>query len=246
MPFRQPWAAYASVAYAALVLSGIATPAHAQRHDSAQPSTQSDAQTSAAARFQRVQRQYRAAKTFRITFEQTLSNPLTGSTSSARGELVSERPNRFAITFTEPSTGDRIVSDGTSIWLYLPSSAPGQVIKLPAGSGQSAMSDPIGHILTASSSQYHLADAGRATVSGHAVHGVTLTPTGSDPWFTKATVWIDDADDAVRRIDTNEASGVTRQVVLVAQTTNVSVPRATFTFTVPPKVRVVDQRTLGN
>src|SRR5436190_1567385 len=67
-------------------------------------------------------------KTARATFEQTVTNALTGSSADARGEFQQQRPNRLAIRFTDPA-GVRIVSDGASVWVYLPSSAPGQVVK---------------------------------------------------------------------------------------------------------------------
>ena len=73
-------------------------------------------------------------KTARATFEQTVTNSLTGSSATARGEYQQQRPNRVAIRFTDPA-GDRIVADGASVWVYLPSSAPGQVVKRSASDG---------------------------------------------------------------------------------------------------------------
>ena len=59
-------------------------------------------------------------KTARATFEQTVTNSLTGSSANARGEYQQQRPNRVSIRFTDPA-GDRIVADGASVWVYLPS-----------------------------------------------------------------------------------------------------------------------------
>ena len=70
-------------------------------------------------------------KTARATFEQTVTNALTGSSATARGDFQQQRPHRLAIRFTDPA-GDRIVADGASVWVYLPSSAPGQVVKRSA------------------------------------------------------------------------------------------------------------------
>ena len=82
----------------------------------------------------RAARQYRAARTVRATFEQTLTSPATGTVYPARGEYFQSGGSRFALRFTEPS-GDAIVNDGTSLWLYLPSAAKGQVIKMPSQAG---------------------------------------------------------------------------------------------------------------
>ena len=82
----------------------------------------------------RAVKAYSKVKTARASFEQTLTNPLTGNTQVARGELQQRTPGRLAITFTDPK-GDRIVNDGRAVWVYTPSSAPGQVIKLSPAAG---------------------------------------------------------------------------------------------------------------
>src|SRR5207249_9889997 len=53
-------------------------------------------------------------KTLRATFEQTVTNPITGSALASKGELQQRKPGRLAITFSEPE-GDRIVVDGTNV-----------------------------------------------------------------------------------------------------------------------------------
>jgi outer membrane lipoprotein carrier protein len=208
----------------------------------AQSAPERSSSTSAAARFARIQQQYRAATSFRLDFQQTVTNPLTGSTSTSRGQLVSKRPNRFAITFSEPATGDKIVCDGESLWLYLPSSAPGQVIRMSVESQGSALADPVGAILSAPANHYRATDGGSATIEGHAAHAITLTPSAPDPLFTSATVWVNDRDGSLARVDTRDVTGVERKIVIVKQAKNVSIPSSAFTFTPPKGVRVVDQR----
>jgi len=251
MPYRRFGAAYAALAICVGATSFVALRAGAQS-TSRESAAKTPARTASAtatpearARFERVQQRYRSAKSFRITFDQTLSNPITGGSSTSRGELVSQRPNKFAITFRQPVSGDEIVCDGQWVWVYLPSSVPGQVIKFSAAGARGATADPIGRILTAPADQYRLADAGQGTVAGHATHAVTLTPTTSEQFFTTATVWIDDADGSVRRIDVTETSGVSRQLVITKQATNVSIAPGTFTFTPPTKVRVIEQGAPG-
>ena len=74
---------------------------------------------------------YKNVRTVRTPFEQTLTNPVTSRVSTARGEMILQRPGKISFGFTNPS-GDRIISDGKFVWIYLPSSAPGQVIRQPA------------------------------------------------------------------------------------------------------------------
>lgn len=180
-------------------------------------------------------------KTARATFEQTITNSLTGSTGSARGEFQEQRPNRLAIRFSEPA-GDRIVSDGSTVWVYLPSSAPGQVIKRSASDASAIPLDITGEFLTDPRSRYAVTSAGSASIGGHAAHALALTPKAeTQAPFTKATIWVDDDDGLIRQFETIEQSGVTRRVRITSLELNVPVERNTFSFTPPPGVRVVER-----
>src|SRR5205809_6386632 len=53
---------------------------------------------------------------------------MIGTPDTTRGRLYQMRPSRFAMRFTAPK-GDRIVADGRFLWLYTPSTTPGQVIR---------------------------------------------------------------------------------------------------------------------
>src|SRR6188474_2656773 len=77
----------------------------------------------------RAQAAWSRVKTLRATFEQKLTNPITGSALTSLGALQQRKPNRLAITFSDPA-GDRIVADGQFVWVFLQSATPGQVLKL--------------------------------------------------------------------------------------------------------------------
>src|SRR5207237_8561476 len=59
---------------------------------------------------------------------QIIDNPMLGDPDTTRGRLYQQRPNSFAMRFSDPKN-DRIVADGRRLWLYTPSSTPGQVIR---------------------------------------------------------------------------------------------------------------------
>jgi outer membrane lipoprotein carrier protein len=180
-------------------------------------------------------------KTVRGTFDQTVTNPLVGSSASARGDYAQERPNRLAIRFHAPMS-DAIVADGKAVWIYLPSSAPGQVIKRSAADRASVPIDLTGQFLDSPRERYDIAAAGTRTVDGHAAHALTLVPKTNRPApFTTATVWIDDDDSLIREFEETENSGVVRYVHLTSVETNVVVDRAAFTFVAPAGVKIVDQ-----
>jgi outer membrane lipoprotein carrier protein len=181
--------------------------------------------------------------TVRGTFEQTVTNALTGSSANSRGTYAQERPNRLAIRFDQPGS-DAIVSDGKNLWIYLPSSAPGQVVKRAATDRSAMPIDLTGQFLDAPRKKYDMVAAGTRTVSGHPAHGLTLVPkAGTSAPFTKATVWIDDDDALIREFEETEASGVTRHVRLTSVEPNAPVERSQFTFSVPKGVKIVDQTT---
>jgi outer membrane lipoprotein carrier protein len=180
-------------------------------------------------------------KTARASFEQTITNSLTGSSANARGEFQQQRPNRLAIRFTDPA-GDRITADGTFIWIYLPSSQPGQVIKRSAADGGAVPLDITGEFLTDPRTRYVVTGAGTGSVSGHAAHALVLVPKeGTEKLFDKATIWVDDDDGLIRQFEVAETSGVTRRIRITSLEPNVAVDRSAFSFTPPAGVRVVER-----
>ena len=174
----------------------------------------------------------------RATFDQTITNPLTGTTASAKGEVVmTKSPNRFSVRFTDPA-GDRIVADGRSVWVYVPSTNPGQVVKLPMGAAGTGP-DVVNDLLERTRAKFTVSDAGTATIGGRATRAVQLVP--KDPkQFTKAIVWIDTTDASVRQFELTEGTGLVRRIRLTSFERNVTVPESAFAFTPPKGVRVYD------
>jgi outer membrane lipoprotein carrier protein len=195
---------------------------------------------------QRAVAAYRAAETISARFDQTVSNPLTDRTLATSGELMRQSPNLLSITFSG-SNPDRIVSDGATLWVYLPSSAPGQVIKVPAAVGKTGLLvDPMGQILSAPIASYTISDAGSATIRGRATHAITLVPRSRAALFTKATLWIDDSNGLVRQLESTEPGGLVRRITVTRFRTNVAIPRSTFRFAPPANVRVIDGTRMVN
>jgi outer membrane lipoprotein carrier protein len=180
-------------------------------------------------------------KTARATFEQTIENPLTGRTLTASGEYQQQRPGKLSVRFSQPAN-DRIVADGTRLWLYLPSTTPGQVIRTSLKSGGSGTVDLTAQFLTAPRTRYTITAAGTADVSGRATHAFKLVPKQQESAsFQTATVWIDDADATIRQFEVTEPSGVVRRVRLTSFKPNAPVDASAFTFAVPEGVRIVDR-----
>jgi outer membrane lipoprotein carrier protein len=189
----------------------------------------------------RAARQYRAARTVRATFEQTLTSPATGTVHSARGEYFQAGTTRFALRFTEPN-GDAIVNDGTSLWLYLPSTARGQVIKMPSQAG--AGLDVLAELLSAPKADYVTVRMRDERVDAHATTVFALSPNKADMPFTRATLWIGKSDALIWQLETVEQSGLVRRVRFTSVRTEVDLPADALVFTVPAGVKVIDSGSL--
>lgn len=200
--------------------------------------TVAGAQTPADAALDRAVAAYHKVQTLRASFDQSLNNPVTGRSSRASGELLIKRPGRVSVRFSGPS-GDRIVSDGKYVWVYLPTSAPGQVLRAHASDSQGTGMDVSTELLTAPRTKFDVADAGAATVNGRATRIVVLTPR-TPRNYTKARLWIDDADGIVRQLELTENSGVVRTIVFRTIQLNAKVSASAFKFEVPKGVKVYD------
>src|SRR2546428_2552868 len=124
------------------------------------------------------------------------------------------RPSRFAMRFAVPK-GDRIVADGRYLWLYTPSTTPGQVIraKIPAvgTTGPNLIGQFVEHPHERYRASYRRADSlpeGMADV-------VALVPKQGDQPYSAAVILVGRSGGLVRGPENHEEpraapSGVVR------------------------------------
>ncbi len=223
--------AFAAVVAGVASVATLASPALAQRAGSSA--------------LDRAVATYAHVATMRGTFEQTLTNPLTGTSAVARGEFVQERPSHLDVRFTDPS-GDRIVADGRWVWVYVPSATPGQVMRVPVnearsgGGGGTVSVDFISQLLTDPTARFTVTGEHPDTVGNRQTTAVTLQPRDPGDQITRATLWID-AEGVVRQFEVTDASGTARRIRLLTEAFNGRVDRSAFAFRPPPGVKVVDQ-----
>jgi outer membrane lipoprotein carrier protein len=181
---------------------------------------------------------YGKLNSMRAEFRQTLTNPLTGNSQTTSGVILRKKPNLLSINF---DTGDRVAADGSNLWVYLPSSVPGQVVRMPYTGANASAIDPAEQFLSSPRSRFTLTSGGAANVGGRSTHIVTLTPKRGNSAFTSAKVWIDDADSSIRQFDVETANGLKRHVMITSFTANPEVSNSSFRFAVPKGAKVVDQ-----
>ncbi len=219
---------------ASLVLLAAGAPLGAQ---GSQPAA-SDTSTSL---LDRAARSFVSARSVRALFEQTLTNPNTNSSHVSRGEFFQGGAMHFAFRFTEPA-GDAIVSDGSALWVYLPSTAKGQVLKMPGEAGHAF--DFLTQMLTAPREHYTVKALPDSTIGSHDVSVYALTPKEATAPFTRSTLWVGREDALLWMMEAVESSGLVRRVQFSGIRTNVEMPKGALTFVVPDGVQVIDQAAL--
>ncbi len=197
--------------------------------------------TAALALYQKAAVRFANARTIRAGFEQTLISPISKTPRVSRGEMLQRPPSRFAFRFTDPA-GDAVVADGAALWVYLPSSAKGQVLKLPREVGGAF--DVVARLLNNPGDKNQVRVVPEADmVGGEPVRLFSLTPRSDGAPFQSAKVWIG-ADALVRQIEIEEPGGLRRRLRFSNMRLGARLPRDAFVFTVPAGVRVIDQAAL--
>lgn len=209
----------------ALLFLVSAPPAHAQ-----------DAQ----AIIGRSARVYRSLRNLTADFVQVIDNPMIDSAQS-KGTLVQSGPAKLAMRFSDPP-GEAIVIDGEHVWVYTPSTVPGQVIRMSVPNGGPVYGyNLLAWFLDRPSERYQPSYVRTEQRGGHPVDVIQLVPTVPDMPFSKAVIWLDQGDGLPRRLEIQEESGAQRTLDLSHIRVNQSLPESTFSFKVPKGVRVVDQ-----
>jgi outer membrane lipoprotein carrier protein len=188
----------------------------------------------------RSSRVYRSLSSLTADFVQLIDNPMIDSAES-RGKLVQAGPDKLAMRFTDPP-GEAVIIDGRSVWVYTPSTTPGQVIRMSVPSGGPIYGyNMLAWLLDRPAERYTASYLQADVVGGRSMDVVELVPAVPDLPFEKAVLWLDRADGIPRRLEITEHSGATRTLTLSKVRVNQSVPDSTFRFAVPSGVRVVDQ-----
>ncbi len=187
---------------------------------------------------QRAEATYASLASLRATFEQKVEVPLLEKSRTGIGTWYQKGSGRFKMDFTDPA-GDVIVSDGTSVWFFHPSTHPGQVIRsdIDATAAGSGIADLQGRIFADARSRYEADHVADAVVDGRLTHEIVLTPIGTSP-YRQVRVWIDAGSYLVRRFEIAERNETLRDIRLRDLQPNVPIPDSVFHFDPPPDADV--------
>jgi outer membrane lipoprotein carrier protein len=194
----------------------------------------------AAAIIGRASKVYRSLGSLQANFVQVIDNPMIDSAESS-GTLVQAGPAKLAMRFTDPR-GEAIVIDGRHVWVYTPSTVPGQVVRLAVPSGGPVYGyNLLAWLLDRPAERYKASYLRSERLNGRTADVIELVPAVPDLPFDSAVVWLDRENALPRRLEIHEQSGATRTLSLSQIRVNEQVAERTFTFKIPSGVRVVDQ-----
>ncbi len=196
----------------------------------------------ASALLERTSALYAGSRSLRAEFTQKVKNPLTESLTSSAGTYLQRGPGVFDVSFTQPS-GDRIVSDGKTLWVFVPSATPGQVLKLPVGANAPGGVDLVGQFFTSPSKKFGVTDGGVVAVGAASQRKLVLVPKG-DVGFSRAVLWVEPATGVLKQLEVTEHSGLVRTLSFTSIDRGAKLPTGAFGFVVPRGITVVDQAAL--
>ncbi len=185
---------------------------------------------------------YAAVQTLRAEFTQLVSDPMLDDTQTTRGEFLQQRPNKFAMRWTQPR-GDLIVADGQYLWVYLPSSAPNQVVRsslASPGATEGMGADIVAEFLDRPQARFTVTFARAEAALGRAADVLAMVPRDRNAPYRRVLIWVDRQDALVRRVEITDATGAIRRLTFDRLRTNTAIPPAMFSFQPPRGARVVD------
>ena len=180
---------------------------------------------------------YRDVRSMCSDFEQVMDVRLLRRTIHSQGRVCQERPNRFAMRFSDPE-GDLVVSDGEYFWVYYPSLNEDQVIRYPMARRPGGY-DFFREFLSDPASKYRATDGGSEDVGGKLCRIVELDPTG-DAAYRHARLWLDPETDLICKLEIHQENSTVRTLTLRAVRINPVLDAREFAFVVPDGARVVD------
>ena len=178
-----------------------------------------------------------ALRTLRAEFVQEVHNPLLERTTTGRGRLLYKSPDRFRIAYSDPA-GDLVVHDGAHVWIYLPSTQPGQVIRQDAE--VSGVRNPLTYLRDLRG-RFTAREAGVEPIAGRAADKLVLAPRTADAGFDEIVAWVDRASGLLRRVRTTTEDGVVTTYTFTSLERNVELGDGPFRFTPPRGIEVFDQ-----
>lgn len=181
---------------------------------------------------------YEDLDAFCADFEQERVVPLLNQRTRSAGLLCQMRPGYFLMDFSDPE-GDRVVSDGESLWIYYPSVDEDQVIRTRLG-GAGGTFDFHAEFLEDPTRRFDARYLGTETITGRSTHVIALEPRETVA-YEEAKVWLEVDRGLIRKVEIVEENDSVRRVVLSNIQVEAGLDPSRFSFEPPPGAQVLDR-----
>lgn len=201
------------------------------------PSAAQPARLGLPAVVEKVQKKYDGAVDFRAAFNQTLTNATFKRRTSSTGEVLLKKPGRMRWNYKTPET-KTYVSDGEVLWLYEPEDKQAFKQELKGSQLPAALAFLTGKGKL--SEEFDITIASSPPVGTARDYVLALSPKQAQPQVKSLLFVVDPDSFFVRETFIVDAQGNTNDILFSDVKINVHLPEATFHFTPPAGVRIVD------
>jgi outer membrane lipoprotein carrier protein len=185
----------------------------------------------------RVQKRYDGATDFRASFNQTLTNTAFKRRSPSTGEVLLKKPGRMRWNYKTPDP-KMYLSDGDLLWLYEPEDKQAFKQELKTSQLPAALAFLTGRGKLAS--EFDIAFAKDKGLGGPRDYVLALSPKQPQAQIKSILFVVDPETFFVRETLIADAQGNTNDLLFTDIKINTHLPDATFRWTPPAGVRVID------
>lgn len=183
----------------------------------------------------KVRNRFRDMKGYQANF--VITTVKSGKTSVQRGVLKYKNGNKMLVLFTSPH-GQKIVSDGSRMWIYIPSM---NVVAEQDLKSDGGLFDSTGSGLQRLFSKYHYRFDSKEQpqeLNGKKYYTLFLKQKESRSGYRTMKLWVSE-DFIITRAEGHTAAGKKVTIEFNNIKTDVSLPNSAFSFDIPSRARVI-------
>lgn len=183
-----------------------------------------------------VQKFYDGTTTFSADFAQTYTVKAYNQTKNSTGHVIFNKPGKMDWTYKDPA-GNRVVSDGTTVWVYEASNKQMYQQTVSQAQYPAALAFLTGQGQLAKLFNFTMCPG--ATMQfpgGDVLVGTPVTPNSA---YEKVLFYVDSATSQVRRVLILDGQGNRNRFDFNTPVVNQAVPATQFVFTPPPGTTVI-------
>jgi outer membrane lipoprotein carrier protein len=178
-----------------------------------------------------IENRYNHIQTLQVAFTETWT--LNGRKRTGNGTLLLRKPGRMRWEYSQPP-GRLFISDGEYIYSYSPEDRRAEKVKMKAVDDMRA---PLAFLLGRLNFHDEFSEF-RARPEGSEVFLTALPKSGKMP-YTEVS-FLTGPDFVIHRLIVKDVDNSVLEYAFEAEKTNIPVPEATFHFTPPPGVELVE------